>query len=187
MEATRGKNKDQAKFSDQNLAISQTLPMFVPTNILEGGHSSLNPAGFFYARNDKRFCTPVANCNGMPALEVLVNGKGRTVFLFSACNKPFSEMTNTEKMGLSGKHSTHTLSHHPLMHTAKKGRKRAYKPLFEAEKNAKNKAYSYIITSGQLEDFASYSRITSGMDHHAICVGAIVAKHFSLTSKNAKK
>ncbi len=96
--------------------------MFAVTNILEGGHGSLDKAGFFYARRDKRFCTPVANCNGMPALEVLVNRSGRTVFFFCPQQTSLSEMTNTEKEGLKGKHSTCT--------PAKRGCKRAYKPLF---------------------------------------------------------
>lgn len=144
--------------------------MFAVHNILEGGHGSLDKAGFFYARRDKRFCTPVANRNGMPALEVLCNRSGRTVFFFCPQQTSISEMHNTEKEGKPGNKSTCT--------PAKRGCKRAYKPLFEAEKAAKNRAYSYILTTRQFDDFSRYSRLTAGMDHHAICVFDIVAKRF---------
>lgn len=66
-------------------------------------------------------------------------------------------------------------------------KRRAYKPLFEAEKNAKNKAYSFILTSNLLEDFAHYSRLTAGMDHHVICVSAIVNKHFANLLKHTEQ
>ncbi len=76
---------------------------------------------------------------------------------------------NREKR-VSENNSTRTLS--------TVSRRRAYKPLFEAEKAAKNRAYSYILATRQFDDFSRYSRLTAGMDCHAICVADIVAKHF---------
>lgn len=145
--------------------------MFAMHYIHKGGHGSLDKAGFFYARRDNSGSVPP--CRRLMALLPLwcsATGKAEPSFYFRPYQTSFSEMHYTEKEGLKGKHSTCT--------PAKRGCKRAYKPLFEAEKAAKNRAYSYILTTRQFDDFSRYSRLTAGMDHHAICVADIVAKHF---------
>lgn len=80
--------------------------MFAVLNILKGGETRSNTCGYFYAHNFtiQRFCTPVWSVNAPTALEVLSNGKGRTVFF--CLQTKFSEMLNTEKRCLNGKHST---------------------------------------------------------------------------------
>ena len=69
-------------------------------NILKGGSIAclLLVAGFFCACTFilMRFCTPVWLLNGATALEVLSNGKGRTVLYFCPYIN-ISEMLNTEK------------------------------------------------------------------------------------------
>ena len=41
---------------------------------------------------------------------------------------------------------------------------------FEIEKNAKNKAYSFILQRGLYEDWVNFSRANAGRDFHADCV-----------------
>lgn len=72
------------KNNPQDLQTSENRRKFVMLNILKGETYLANSAGFFYAHPEyiQRFCTPVANCNGMPALEVLSNGKRQNRLFF---------------------------------------------------------------------------------------------------------
>lgn len=67
-------------------------------------------------------------------------------------------MSYTDSKGLSGKHST--------VQTTRALRKRVSHEKFTAEKDAKNRAYAFILSRGLLRDFARFSACTSGADSH---------------------
>ena len=48
------------------------------------------------------------------------------------------------------------------------------KEKFEIEKNAKNRAYSFILTTGGIKDYLEYSRATLCTDAMAICLGELL-------------
>jgi len=45
---------------------------------------------------------------------------------------------------------------------------------FDIEKNAKNKAYSYILSKGLLNDFSRWSRENNYQDPHEACLEHLV-------------
>ena len=46
---------------------------------------------------------------------------------------------------------------------------------FQIEKNAKNKAYAFILQHGLLEDFERFVRtLPAGTDPHGLCVDALI-------------
>lgn len=50
---------------------------------------------------------------------------------------------------------------------------------FEIEKNAKNEAYSFILSFGLLEEFAEYHRAAANIDPMLICSEAIKQRHYN--------
>ena len=51
---------------------------------------------------------------------------------------------------------------------------------FEEEKNAKNKAYYYIISSGNLEQFTNFCKqLPDGIDYGAACTAALILQFFN--------
>ena len=71
---------------------SELFFIFAATNILKGGIFCLFVAGIFYAQTATIICGFVPPCwsvNAPTALEVLVNGKGETVFISLTTSKYF--------------------------------------------------------------------------------------------------
>lgn len=50
---------------------------------------------------------------------------------------------------------------------------------FEIEKNAKNEAYSFILSFGLLGEFAEYHKATANIDPMLICSEAIKQRHYN--------
>ena len=44
---------------------------------------------------------------------------------------------------------------------------------FNIEKNANNKAYSFIIQMGLLDEFKEFSQHYNGANHHAACINML--------------
>lgn len=47
---------------------------------------------------------------------------------------------------------------------------------YDVEKNAKNKAYSFIIAMGMMDRFAQFCRDYHGIDHHEAAAGMLAAQ-----------
>lgn len=50
---------------------------------------------------------------------------------------------------------------------------------FQIEKDAKNEAYSFILSTGRLREFEEFCKLTQGLNHHGNCVD-----HLALTIPN---
>lgn len=79
----------------------------------------------------------------------------------------FSFMPKTMKIALEVKHSSHTCT--PTE------RNTVSRAAFLTEKNAKNKAYAFILQHGLLEDFRHFiNSLPDGTDPHGLCVDALI-------------
>ncbi len=91
------------------------------------------------------------------------------------CSRPLkslSVMSYTEKIAFEVKHSSHTCT--PTE------RNTVSRAAFQIEKNAKNKAYAFILQHGLLEDFERFVRtLPAGTDPHGLCVDALIRKLIS--------
>ena len=80
-------------------------------------------------------------------------------------------MPKTMKIAFEVKHSSHKCT--PTE------RNTVSRAAFQIEKNAKNKAYAFILQHGLLEDFERFVRtLPAGTDPHGLCVDALI-KHAS--------
>jgi len=76
-------------------------------------------------------------------------------------------MPYTEKTAFEVKYSSHTCT--PTE------RNTVSRAAFQIEKNAKNKAYAFILQHGLLEDFERFVRtLPAGTDPHGLCVDALI-------------
>ncbi|HAQ18420.1 MAG TPA: hypothetical protein DCR40_04200 [Prolixibacteraceae bacterium] len=41
---------------------------------------------------------------------------------------------------------------------------------FQVECDAKNKAYSFILSTGRLREFEEFCKLTQGLNHHGNCI-----------------
>lgn len=79
----------------------------------------------------------------------------------------FSFMPKTMKIAFEVKHSSHTCT--PTE------RNTVSRAAFQIEKNAKNKAYAFILQHGLLEDFERFVRtLPAGTNPHGLCVDALI-------------
>jgi hypothetical protein len=144
--------------------------MFVVLNILKGGETRSNTCGYFYAIKFtiQRFCTPVWSVNAPTALEVLSNGKGRTVFHFCPQTN-ISEMLNTEKRCLNGENT-------PKSNTPTE-RNTVTIEAFNVEKNAKNRSYAFTLNYNLLNAFIKFCKATAHVqDPHSLCLTLLTEK-----------
>ncbi len=76
-------------------------------------------------------------------------------------------MSYTERTAFEVKYSSHTCT--PTE------RNTVSRAAFQIEKNAKNKAYAFILQHGLLEDFERFVRtLPDGTDPHGLCVDALI-------------
>lgn len=54
-------------------------------------------------------------------------------------------------------------------------KKASYKRLFEAEMQAKNEAYFFILRHGLLDDFIRFCRTCKSEDPHRDCIGQLLS------------
>ena len=91
------------------------------------------------------------------------------------CSRPLkvlSAMPYTERTAFEVKYSSHTCT--PTE------RNTVSRAAFLTEKNAKNKAYAFILQHGLLEDFERFVRtLPAGTDPHGLCVDALTRKLIS--------
>ena len=81
----------------------------------------------------------------------------------------FSFMPKTMKIALEVKHSSRTCT--PTE------RNTVSRAAFLTEKNAKNKAYAFILQHGLLEDFRHFiNSLPDGTDPHGLCVDILTRK-----------
>ena len=146
------------KNTPKDLQNTDKRRMFAMPSILTSGHSSLSPRAFFVPG---KICgvTPLYSCNGCTACSSSGRqGVGNSLCFVVTPTNLTSTMPSVEKQGLSGKNST--------VQTTRALRKRVSHEKFTAEKDAKNRAYAFILSRGLLRDFASFSACTSGADIH---------------------
>ena len=88
-------------------------------------------------------------------------------FFYSRPLKSLSVMSYTERTAFEVKYSSHTCT--PTE------RNTVSRAAFQIEKNAKNKAYAFILQHGLLEDFERFVRtLPDGTDPHGLCVDALI-------------
>jgi len=126
--------------------------IFAANSIHTGGIIRSYATGIFYALSLAiiRFCTPVWCVNAPTASVVEFNGKGRTVLSFLPKQTRLCLMNKDHTTCLSVNNST-------LQTTLTERNTVSYLD-FLTEKNAKNKAYAFILANGWLDDFADYCR-----------------------------
>lgn len=147
------------KNTPKDLQNTDKRRMFASSYILTSGHSSLSPRAFFVPG---KICgvTPSYSCNGCTACWSSVGQRvGNSLCFVVTPTNLLSVMSYTDSKGLSGKHST--------VQTTRALRKRVSHEKFTAEKDAKNRAYAFILSRGLLRDFARFSACTSGAESHA--------------------
>ena len=111
--------------------------------------------------------TPSRMLNGTAApSECRTEGKAVPFF----CSRPLkslSVMSYTERTAFEVKISSHTCT--PTE------RNTVSRAAFQIEKNAKNKAYAFILQHGLLEDFRHFvNSLPDGTDPHGLCVDALI-------------
>lgn len=111
--------------------------------------------------------TPSRMLNGTAApRECKAEGKA-VPFFYSWPLKVLSAMPYTEKTAFEVKISSHTCT--PTE------RNTVSRAAFQIEKNAKNKAYAFILQHGLLEDFRHFvNSLPDGTDPHGLCVDALI-------------
>lgn len=150
----------------QGLQNTDNRRMFVLSYILTSGHSSLYSRAFFVPVS---ICgvTPSYSCNGCTACSSSVGQRvGNSLCFIVTPTNLSSVMSYTEKQGLSGNNSTVLPTSAP--------RKRGYRYKFLIEKDAKNRAYSFILSRGLLDDFSRFCNLTKGADSHLLAVNYLM-------------
>lgn len=133
--------------------------------------------GIFYALLIYGFVTP---CGALMRPQPLLGVGQRDVqnrFLFSAHETDSFEMSKLEEKNLQATSIQKEYARTPTkrVHTKKK-----LLEYLSVEENAKNKAYYYIISSGNLEQFTNFCKqLPDGIDYGAACTAALILQFFN--------
>lgn len=172
------KINDIKKYLTKSLDKAKMFANIAEPNIAQSGIAHRNLSGIFYALSIIfiTVSTPVWSVNAPTALRVLGNGKGKP-FLFSPDFKNIKmSIPNSRKEcsnGITIPHKTRTPT--KRVHTKKK-----LLEYLSVEENAKNKAYYYIISSGNLEQFTNFCKqLPDGIDYGAACTAALILQFFN--------
>lgn len=119
--------------------------------------------------------TPVWSVNAPTALRVECNGKAKP-FSFFAQKTNSTVMHSTEKnLQATSIQKEYARTPTKRVHTKKK-----LLEYLSIEENAKNKAYYYIISSGNLEQFTNFCKqLPDGIDYGAACTAALILQFFN--------
>lgn len=154
--------------------ISRFVASFKPTC---GIGTRNNLTGIFYALLIYGFITP---CIVVMAILPRVGEGQREVwnrFLFSAHYTNSFEMSQLREKNLQATSIQKEYARTPTkrVHTKKK-----LLEYLSIEENAKNKAYYYIISSGNLEQFTNFCKqLPDGIDYGAACTAALILQFFN--------
>lgn len=120
--------------------------------------------------------TPVWSVNAPTAFEVDSNGKAKPFSFFAQKITNSTVMLSTEKnLQATSIQKEYARTPTKRVHTKKK-----LLEYLSIEENAKNKAYYYIISSGNLEQFTNFCKqLPDGIDYGAACTAALILQFFN--------
>ena len=168
---------DLSKNHAQHLENSECISTFVMPNHV--AHNSCN-----FTESDRNKAGILSDKSSLCGLAWFGDFKrGVRPFYILTTNNLFPNMPNHEK-DLPTTQDASEANVQPTKQAKSTHKHRDYKARFEVEKQAKNTAYSFILTSGYLDDFSRYSGSTEGTAPHVINIAAIVDECFSDLNNN---
>lgn len=157
----------------------KNISRFAEPNNTASGTTRISMSGIFYTLLIILITvsTPVWSVNAPTARRVLGNGKAEPFFFsakFKDINMSIPNSLQECSNGIVEPHKTRTPT--KRVHTKKK-----LLEYLSVEENAKNKAYYYIISSGNLEQFTNFCKqLPDGIDYGAACTAALILQFFNL-------